>query len=351
MTELKSIPGLGKSSLELLEVAGFPHVDSLARCTVDHVFRELTRANEVLSICSQNPDWDDVSSWVTAAREIAGITDVKQDTEENPVNYEQNQRVASMLSSAPFAIPLPARVLMDHQLGVAEIPPGILLTSYSGDLDVRVEKRIPGGTYTKPVPAPNSYVRIAEASSSRLEINTSKIRSIDNMEIPSVKIPAAKSSQGSDRVALLRAPRDTTNKGRSPKSRWYIRGVLHSHPVSIYVGALVTLLLMVIVPLAITSGFLLLASEEMPKHFGWVPSWLLVFPAVLPVFGIMYLIWGLGGSCRICGQKLFRHRAHRKNSKAHHVRGLGYVIPLCCQILIFRWFRCTHCGTPVRLKE
>lgn len=89
----------------------------------------------------------------------------------------------------------------------------------------------------------------------------------------------------------------------------------------------------------------------MPGRFAWVPPWLLWFPATLPLFGIAWVIWGLNGSCRICGQKLFLHRSHLKNAKAHHVRGLGYIIPLCFQILLFRWFRCTHCGTPVRLKE
>ena len=74
-------------------------------------------------------------------------------------------------------------------------------------------------------------------------------------------------------------------------------------------------------------------------------------PVLLPLFGIAWMLWGLNGACRICGQKLFVHRSHLKNSKAHHIRFLGYVLPLCCQILVFRWFRCTHCGTPVRLKE
>ena len=91
--------------------------------------------------------------------------------------------------------------------------------------------------------------------------------------------------------------------------------------------------------------------DEMPDRFGWVPGWLIVFPLLLPLVGICYLIWGLGGSCRVCGQGLFRHSAHLKNKRAHHMPVLGYIFPLCIQILLFHWFRCTHCGTPVRLKE
>lgn len=350
MTDLKSIPGLGKSSLELLEAAGFSNADSLARSGADEVFREIERANSVLGISKRPPSRETVIDWVARARDIAGIEDAPA-AQPGPVDYEQNPQVISMLATAPFAIPLPARVLVENDLGVSDIPPAILLNHYAGDLDVRVEQRLPVGRNPKPASNQNHYVRIAESASSRLDIDTSKIRAIGDMDEAMQKVAAVKTSPGNDRVALLRAPRSSTNKGRDPQSRWYIRGVLHSHPVSVYVGAVVTLLLMAMIPTAILSGLLLLASVEKPQHFAWVPGWLLVFPATLPVFGLAYLIWGIGGSCRICGQKLFAHRSHLKNSRAHRIPGLGYIVPLCFQIIIFRWFRCTHCGTPVRLKE
>jgi hypothetical protein len=112
-----------------------------------------------------------------------------------------------------------------------------------------------------------------------------------------------------------------------------------------------TLLIAVIAPLGMISSVLLLLSSELKDHFAWVPGWIIVFPLMLPLVGIAYLIFGLRGRCRVCGQGLFRHHPHLKNSKAHRVRGLGYIIPLCFHILLFHWFRCTHCGTPVRLKE
>jgi hypothetical protein len=245
---------------------------------------------------------------------------------------------------------MPARLLVENQLGVSDIPAGILLNRYSGDLDVRVDERLPKNRQPKPAPSAG-YVQLADASPERIEIDTSRIRSINGMDDALPRMAAVKSSPANDRVALIRAPRSNTNKGRSPESRWYIRGVLHSHPVSTYFGALVTLLVMVWVPVSIISALLLLASAEKPGMFAWVPPWLLWFPASLPLFGIAWVIWGMNGSCRICGQKLFMHRSHLKNAKAHHVRGFGYIVPLCFQILLFRWFRCTHCGTPVRLKE
>jgi hypothetical protein len=353
MNQLASIPGIGKASLELLEAAGFLDADAIARAGADELAAELKRANSMLQITKKTPGRATVEKWILAARELTGAPadEPASSPALMPVDYEQTEHGVALLATAPFAIPLPARILVANHLGVADVPPAILFNRYAGDLNVRSGRKLPENRSTRPATAANHYIKISEPSGQRTEIDPTKMRSTQDMGEPLVRMPAVKVSPANDRVALLRAPRSETNKGRNPQSRWYIRGVLHSHPRSIMMGALVTLLLLLVVPAAIISAVLLLLSGEMPGQFSWVPGWLIVFPLVLPVFGIFYLIWGIGGSCRICGQSLFRHRSHLKNSRAHHLPGLGYVVPLCFQILTFRWFRCTHCGTPVRLKE
>jgi hypothetical protein len=352
MSDLASIPGIGKASLELLEAAGFLDADAIARAGAEELAAELKHANAMLQITKQTPGRATVEKWIRAAREIAGESSDQPARETRmPVDYEQTMEGIALLAAAPFAIPLPARVLVANQLGVADIPPAILFNRYAGELDVRSGRRLPENRHPKPAVNATHYVKISEPAGQRLEIDTSRLRSTDTLGGLMERMPAVKVSPANDRVALLRAPRSETNKGRDPKSRRYIRGVLHSHPLSIIMGAVSTLLLILIVPAAILSALLLLLSGEMPNFFSWVPGWLIVFPMMLPLFGVFYLMWGLGGSCRICGQNLFRHRAHLKNSRAHHVPGLGHILPLCVHILLFRWFRCTHCGTPVRLKE
>lgn len=352
MSDLASIPGIGKSSLELLEAAGFIDTRALARARADQLAAELQRANSILGIAKKAPSPAIVENWIRVAREMTG-EDAQEEPETSktvmPVDYESTPEGAALVAAAPVAIPLPARILMAHQVPVADIPPAILLNRYAGELDVRTKRRLPENRAPKPMVANGNFVRIAESTGQKLDIDTSRLRSTTEPQEP---IPIRPRTHPTDeRVALIRTPRSSTNKGRDPRSRWYIRGVLHSHPRSIYAGAIVTLLVMILTPLAVASAILLLLSGEVPKHFSWVPGWLIVFPLVLPLFGICYLIWGVGGGCRICGQKLFRHRPHFKNSRAHRVPGLGYIFPLCIHILLFRWFRCTHCGTPVRLKE
>ena len=99
------------------------------------------------------------------------------------------------------------------------------------------------------------------------------------------------------------------------------------------------------------SALLLMLSRELPESFGWVPEWLLAFPIALPLVGLGYLIWGVSGKCRICTQKLFVHKGALKHVKAHRLPGMGFVVPLCIHLLLFSWFRCSSCGTPVRLKK
>jgi len=150
---------------------------------------------------------------------------------------------------------------------------------------------------------------------------------------------------------LLRAPSAAINEGKDPKSRRYIRGVLHNKPVQMYLGAFFTLLMLVWTPLAVAASYLLVLSLEASGMYSWVPRWFMVFPVVWPVLLVIWLVCGLPGKCRVCGQRLFIHRPHMKNVKAHYVRGLGYVVPLCFHLLTFSWFRCSHCGTPLRLRK
>lgn len=354
MTTLDSIPGIGKSSLELLEAAGFSSAETLARAGVDELAKELERANRILQISSKTPEWSEVEEWIGTARSITGIADEKKsDSVSMPINYEKDSKVAAQLASAPFAIPLPGKYLMEHKIPVGDIPPAMLLNRYSGELDVKkTEERAPAPRVnTSSVQSVS--IRGSEAlTPSRLDIDVDRVKPLESMAGSSKRMRKSGSPKTAqdERVALIRSPKEETNKGKDPNSRRYIRGVLHSHPMSMIFGAIVTLLVTVMLPIAIASGLLLLLSRQMPGNFSWVPPWVLAFPAALPVFGIMYLIWGRG-SCRICGQRQFVPRMTLKNAKAHYVPGLGYIIPVCFHILLFRWFRCTYCGTPVRLKK
>lgn len=380
MAAFQSIPGIDPSSVELLEAVGFLDEPSLAKADVDALLHELQAANTVLKIADRTPARDEVERWVRAVGGMGQAASGPAGEGERSlaaVNYELNPEVAEMLESAPFALPLPAKLLVDKKLGVNDIPPAILLNRVVGDLDIRVAhsdapqaspvvvpvepespKGLPPQRSSSPgappkVETPAMEVRRGELAGNRRAIDVTRVKSVSDVATVRMKGPAMVSSvDPDDRVALIRAPRPETNAGKNPESRRYIRGVMHAHPYRLTVAALVTLLLCLILPLAIVSAGLLLWSDLQPDLLPWVPKWLLAFPLALPVVGSAYLIWGVGsGRCRICNQQLFVPRRVNKNSKAHHVPGIGYIIPTALHLIVFRWFRCTYCGTAVRVKE
>ena len=86
-------------------------------------------------------------------------------------------------------------------------------------------------------------------------------------------------------IVLLRSPLPSTNKGRKPGSRFYIRGVLHDQPLKVWFGGLFAVLLQLSVPLAVIAAPLLILSNETPAGFEWVPKWIIAFPLAVPVLG------------------------------------------------------------------
>ncbi|MEI6675285.1 MAG: DUF4332 domain-containing protein [Verrucomicrobiota bacterium] len=365
MTDLSSIHGIGKESLELLEAAGFLDAETLAMAGVDDLVLELDRANKILQITNSAPTHTAVGSWITAACKRVGYVEQSVAVSSMPANYEATAQGRQLLATAPLAIPLPASQLVENQLAVADIPPAILLNRFAGDLEIRVNARdtTQGAVPRAPLPGPSRpaassvFVQLAEAAPSRLDIDVSRLRSVADLEkvgqrIPSSACPSRDDATPEDeRVALIRSPLEATNRGRDPRTRSYVRGVLHTHPWGMTAGAIVTLLLAVLLPLAVVDCALLLLAVLFPDNFSWISLWFLVVPCSLPILGILYLIYGVGGHCRICTQRVFLPRSCRKNVKAHHLRGLGHIIPMCLHMVLFRWFRCTYCGTPVRLKK
>lgn len=338
MIQISRIDGIDDDLLVLLDAAGFQNLAALARIGPIALQRELTRANKLLHIAPSVPDTERLQQWINAAREISGINDVATETEIDKSTLQE------LLKTSPVAVPLPARMLVENKLGVADVPAALPLDEIACHLDK--DSMVESAS----VKSAGGYVRLSEISGARAEIDTSRLRSIEEFADPSAPT-IAPSDNEVERIALIRAPRKESNEGRDPNSRRYLRGVLHKSPLRIYFGALVTLLMMLTIPVAVSSSFLLLASNHQPQFFSWVPSWLIVFPLSLPLIALIYAMFGNTCSCRVCCQKLFVPKSHLKSPRAHHVKLLGYILPLCVQILLFRWFRCTHCGTPIRLKQ
>ena len=351
MLKLNEIPGIDSSDAELLDMAGIRDARHLAEQDPEKLLEKLERANEILHFPDGVPAGTTVEKWIRNAETAVGRMrgEFKTPSLETAVNFEGNEQVAEMLATAPCAIPLPGKYLMEKKIRVSDIPAGLLLNRYSGDLDVRIgNPELPQGDV--PQRRQMSPAQLGQKPQSK-NFDPSNLKSIERNAAPAQRVAKSKKDHEEDRVALIRAPRESTNRGKNPNSRRYIRGVLHPHPWNLRIGSLFTLVLLPMLPTAIISGFLLLLLSISPESFPWVPKWLIAFPIALPVIGIGYLIWGFTGKCRVCSQRLFAHKRALKHAKAHRLFCLGYVVPLSIHLLLFSWFRCSSCGTPVRLKK
>jgi hypothetical protein len=184
----------------------------------------------------------------------------------------------------------------------------------------------------------------------RTPLDQSKVRSLSELKTPA-QLEREQAEAQRIPANLLKVTRAKTNEGVSPSSRRYIRGVLHPHRLRLVLGALITLVFVLLLPVSVVAVVLLLASDMLVGGIQWVPQWLVAFPACLLVVGVFYLLIAARMKCRVCAQRLLVPKNCRKNNKAHHVKRLGYILPLSVHLLVFRWFRCTFCGTAVRLKE
>ena len=343
MIRIDRIDGIDDDSLALLEAAGFQTAASLARTGPVALHRELSRANELLRIAPAVPEVSRLRELIDAARKVSGINEALA-AGSAAKEASAAPAVHQLLEAAPIAVPLSARMLVQNKVGVADVPAALPVDEIACYLgaDRMVE--------SASVKSAGGNVRLAESAGAKVEIDASRVRSIEEFVDPHAPAEEA-SSDEVDRIKLLRSPRKESNEGRDPNSRRYLRGILHKNPVRIYFGALVTLMMFLSIPVAAVSAFLLLASSHLPNFFSWVPPWLILFPLIIPLIALFYAVLGNICSCRVCCQKLFVPKSHLKSPRAHRVKVLGYILPLCIHIVLFRWFRCTHCGTPIRLKE
>jgi len=367
MVSFQDINGLGEGSAELLEAAGYPSLRELARAELAPLMAELKKANEVLRILKKTPSLSQLERWIEDARVLTGeeppeveVDDpgpvLPKGADDREVNFEADPVVIEMLGNAPLAVPVPVSLMMESDIGVSDVISGVMLTRVHGDIEIRVDTRR-SKTIRNPLEKRDKQDskpiedRTDDEPPVRRRIDVSKIRSIDDLRQSEGAQTAVAPRRERDALDELRTPSAKLNKGKNPKSRSYIRGVLHPKPFSMKLASICTILVILATPLAVLAAGLLLLSVAMPEQFAWVPPWLLAFPLALPVFGLMYLVFGLGIHCRICNQRLFFRRRCHKHMKAHHLPGLGYAFPMALHMLWFKWFRCTYCGTAVRLKK
>lgn len=362
MTLLKTELNLPNKAIQLLEAVGHADADNLANADPVALREAFVKANEEHQLYKKLPGLKQIEAWIAAARLLSHHTSespsasLTASDEDLLVNFENDPDVVEMIGLAPLALPLPGKLLAAKQVPVQEIPVAVLLTAARGDVSIRVGTKSPEKRQEKTViktPASSgSYVNTISFGQKKEEVNLSRIRSTDEFTDPNKQRQEREEqkTRHEERLRLLRTALPETNSGINRQSRRYVRGVLHTHPWQVWWGALIALACHLIVPLGILAAFALLLKDNGSRLFAWVPGWFLAFPLGVFVFGVLYFIISYPATCRICGQRCFAPKKCLKSDKAHHLPIVGYVFSVALHIILFRWFRCSFCGTPVRLK-
>jgi hypothetical protein len=328
---------------ELLQLAGFESIEDIEQWELSRFISKIQQTNKTHEILQSEFSSANIKRWWKSAVEKKSSR-AKHSAPSDVVNFELDPEVMEMMRNAPLAEALSTRTLAAKNVPVSAIPIAVLLTEVHGDISVRVStKSQQKSQVTSLATSAIGHVNSISLSRKKEDIDLSRIKTL---QAHSDIAPLPKAD-----FNIVTTTRPETNKGVSTDSRRFIRGVLHPKPAFVWWGALFTLITQFAIPLGIVSMTLLLLRDQKHETFSWVPSWFLAFPISVFAFGILYLTISYNCSCCICGQKLYVPKRCLKNKKAHRIPFLGFIFPIALHTVLFRWFRCSHCGTAMRLKK
>lgn len=322
------IPGLGKLSIELLDAIGIEKSSQLARANVDVLHLDLTKANKMLSIRKSSPSPKEISKWIENSREITSIDEGEETTELDEI---------AKLDEILLAIPVPGKRLAQQGIKASDVP--VMATLSSGTSPKRKTAVSKPEVKSKPTSIPR-----VEAASENLPVaapSAPLISKKNPLALPEEKPGIAPLESSKKNDVRVTASSDL-NEGKKLHSRSFIRGVLHPQIGRMRISAILTILMFIMMPVSVASAVMIMLT----KNLIWV-----IAPASFIIILFFYGTVAGSAKCRICGQPVFNTKNCRKHVKAHRIWGFGYILPTSLHMILFHWFRCTYCGTSVRLKK
>ena len=369
---ISKIPGLGKFSIDLLGAVGIENSSQLAQADPDILHLDLTKANNVLVLRESSPSPKEVISWIERAREITGIEGSQFDSD-----LDQLAEIEEML----VAIPVHGKRLAEQGIKTTDVP--VMETVVSGMKEKKILPRTPPITNPKrgfqpdadpaeklvplrrnvperprfskknPLAIPEDVPKGPPASKGNSFAIPEEVPLLQDVPEgpPASKRNSFAISEEKPQIAPLVSKRKQDvrvsvskglNAGKKLHSRTFIRGVLNPHIWRMRISSFITLLMFVLMPASLTALGMVMKTKNL---------WWFAAPAVFLVIFFFYLTVASRMKCRVCGQPVFSPKSCRKHIKAHRSRMFGYIIPTSIHMILFHWFRCTYCGTSVRLRK
>ena len=374
MPKLDTISGIPAKAIELLEALGYLDVSDLRDADAESLVAELVKANHVLEIMPDDPSEPILRKWLKLVNEHdesagkatskkapkqnsgegqgvqsgdseAGTSEKQKAAQKKPapkkpakrelVNFEKDTDMMQMLSLSPVAEPLDPLLMADEDLSMDDITDGILLNQCEDDVKINIMTTLGRA---------DSLFRKDEVA--RAGLNSSRIRNFDDLDSRVQYVKPLDRGPQKEAVTLS----EQLNQGVDSRSRKFIKGVFHPQVKTVRFAAVTAILFVAILVVNISSLlglFLYRTNLEAGVVVGWVISLLLL----LVVTAGTYVYFGTRARCVVCRQPPLMPKKCIKHKKAHHVKGIGYILPTALQLLVYKWFYCTYCGTALRLKK
>ncbi len=144
-------------------------------------------------------------------------------------------------------------------------------------------------------------------------------------------------------ASINRKALESTNRGKKPSSRRFVRGILHPSPYRVMIAAFFAILVRVVF-LGVLALLVLLFLEQ-------VETWTLWLTLILPVVALFHFATVGKARCRVCGLKEFVPSGAHKHRDSHRIPLVGPIFSTALHLLLFKWFRCMFCGTPIRIRK
>lgn len=236
---------------------------------------------------------------------------------EEPLNTDSSRE-----EGLPEAVLVGRDVLASSQIELRDLPVAAPLSAKGAALPAR-ERPVSAGVKAHP-----------EA----LELD--RVASID---FPAAPLPSSGGVKERNSESVNRKALERTNRGVSPNSRRFVRGVLHHAPRQILLAAFFSLTIrLALVVGVVTMGLFVFGAVEKDALWGLL---------AIPVLGLGYLATFRKARCRVCGVQEFFPSGARKHIKTHRFLFLGPIASTSLHVLIFKWFHCMFCGTAIRVKK
>lgn len=354
MSKLETISRIPVEALELLEAVGYIDVSDLADADIDDLASELIRANKTLEIMPEGLSENTVRQWQKWAKEGGGVIVPTKRKEASKlakqpgkgdqaqklpkpelVNLENDENMMEMLSLSPVAEPLDPLLMEDEHISVDELQEGVLLNHCDSKLKINIMTTLGRA---------DTIFRQDEAE--RVGLNSSRIRNFDDLDSSVQYVKPLERGSLKDTIVVS----EGLNQGVDPKSRKFIKGVFHADASTVRIAALAAIVLaatLIVNIVSLLGLFIYRTRLELGLVVGWVIG-LLLF---LVVTAGLYFYYASKAKCVVCRQPSLMIKKCMKHKKAHHVKGIGYILPTAIQLLSHKWFYCTYCGTAIRLKK